>query len=279
MTQIANALTVDFEDWYQGLEIPHTEWEGYEDRIVAVGERLLRLFDEAGARATFFILGYVAEKQPGIVKEIAAAGHEIATHGYSHSFIYRQTPQLFREELTRAVKRLEDLTGQKVLGHRAPFFSITKESLWALDILAELGIRYDSSIFPVLNYRYGIEDAPRWPYPIEAAEQSLMEFPVSTCRILGRNIPVAGGAYFRIYPYALSRAALRSINRAGHPFAFYIHPWEIDPDHPRIALPRRIALTHYFNLRATETRLRRLLNDFSFEPMGEVLNVCRAKSA
>jgi len=279
MTQIANALTVDFDDWYQGLEIPHTEWDGYEDRIVGVGERLLRLFDEAGARATFFILGYVAEKQPGIVKEIAAAGHEIATHGYSHSFIYRQTPQLFREELTRAVKRLEDLTGQKVRGHRAPFFSITKESLWALDILAELGIRYDSSIFPVLNYRYGIEDAPRWPYPIEAAEQSLMEFPVSTCRVLGRNVPVAGGAYFRIYPYALSRAALRSINWEGHPFAFYIHPWEIDPDHPRVALPRRIALTHYFNLRATEGRLRRLLKDFSFEPMGEVLNVCRAKSA
>src|SRR5438128_3404014 len=139
MKPVTNALTVDFEDWYQGLEIPHTEWEGYEDRIVGVGQRLLRLFDEAGARATFFILGYVAEKQPGIIKEIAAAGHEIATHGYSHSFIYQQTPQQFREELMRAVKRLEDLTGQQVLGHRAPFFSITKESLWALDILAEIG--------------------------------------------------------------------------------------------------------------------------------------------
>ncbi len=271
--QITNALTIDFEDWYQGLEIPHTEWADYEDRIAPVGRRLLELLASMGARATFFVLGYVAERHPEIVREIADAGHEIGTHGYSHSFIYRQTPELFRTELSRSIRALQDVTGRQVLGHRAPFFSITEQSLWALEILGELGIRYDSSIFPVLNYRYGIEDAPRWPYQLEAGAHKLMEFPISTWRLWGRNLPVAGGAYFRIYPYSFTRRAFRSINSQGNPVAFYLHPWEIDPSQPRIALPRRIALTHYFNLGATENRLRRLLGDFKFAPMAEVLNV------
>jgi polysaccharide deacetylase family protein (PEP-CTERM system associated) len=272
-TETVNALTIDFEDWYQGLEIPHADWAGYEDRIEPVGHRLLNLLDETGTRATFFVLGYVAERHPAIVREIAARGHEIATHGYSHSFIYDQTPEMFRREMSRAIDHLEDTTGQKVLGHRAPFFSITRQSLWALEVLGELGIRYDSSIFPVLNYRYGIESAPRWPYKIEAGARQLTEFPISTWRLFGRNIPVAGGAYFRIYPYSFTRRAFQAINREGHPIAFYLHPWEIDPAQPRIPLPRRIALTHYFNLGATEGRLRRLLKDFNFAPMREVLGV------
>ena len=271
--QVTNALTIDFEDWYQGLEIPHTEWGAYEDRIAPAGRRLLRLLDEAGARATFFVLGYVAERYPEIVREIAAAGHEIGTHGYSHTLIYQQTPEVFREEMGRAVHTLEDLTGKEVLGHRAPFFSITRDSLWALEVLGDLGIRYDSSIFPVLNYRYGIADAPRWPYQIAAGARTITEFPISTWQVWGRNLPVAGGAYFRIYPYALTRRAFQSINALGHPITFYLHPWEIDPEHPRIPLPRRIALTHYWNLRATEGRLRRLLRDFKFAPMKEVLDV------
>jgi len=270
---VTNALTIDFEDWYQGLEIPYDQWDQYEDRIVAVGRRLLKLLDETKTRATFFVLGYVAEQHPEIVREIAAAGHEIGTHGYSHTLIYQQTPELFRQELSRAVHGLEDLSGKKVLGHRAPFFSITQKSLWALEILSELGIRYDSSIFPVVNYRYGIADAPRWPYEITVGENTLTEFPISTWQMWGRNVPIAGGAYFRIYPYALTRRALQSINRQGRPVTFYLHPWEIDPHHPRIPLPRRIALTHYFNLGATEGRLRRLLRDFKFAPMKEVLNV------
>ena len=272
-TEITNALTIDFEDWYQGLEIPHTAWADYEDRIVPVGRRLLELLGDSHTRATFFILGYVAERHPEIVREIADAGHEIATHGYSHSFIYKQTPELFRAEMKRAIDNLEDITGEKVLGHRAPFFSITKESLWALEVLGDLGIRYDSSIFPVLNYRYGIESAPRWPYQIAAGESNLTEFPISTWRLLGRNLPVAGGAYFRIYPYRFTRRAFRAINGEGYPVAFYLHPWELDPAQPRIPLPRRIALTHYFNLAATEGRLRRLLKDFNFAPMREVLGV------
>jgi polysaccharide deacetylase family protein (PEP-CTERM system associated) len=160
-----------------------------------------------------------------------------------------------------------------VIGHRAPFFSITRDSYWALDILAENGIKYDSSIFPVVNYRYGIPDAPRWPYTIATPSGDIREFPVTTCRLFGRNLPVAGGAYFRIYPYALTRMAFRRVNKLGHAATFYLHPWEIDPDHPRIPLPRRIAATHYHNLRATEGRLRKLLADFRFAPMAEVLNV------
>lgn len=267
------ALTIDFEDWYQGLEIPHTDWAQYEDRIGRSGRRLLELLAEAGTRATFFVLGYVAERHPDLVKEIRSAGHELGTHGYSHTLIYKQSPALFKEELTRSVRVIEDLTGERVLGHRAPFFSITKESLWALDILRELGLRYDSSIFPVKNYRYGIEDAPRWPHALDVDGKALIEFPITTWRVMGMNVPVAGGAYFRIYPYALTKTALATVERSGHPFVFYLHPWEVDAEHPRIALPRRIAVTHYFNLAATESRLRRLLRDFRFGPMSDVLGI------
>lgn len=272
-SEVINALTIDFEDWYQGLEIAHTQWAGYEDRLPFAGRRLLGLLDQAGVRATFFVLGAVAERHPELVQEIGEAGHEVATHGYSHTPVYQMSPEAFREELRRSMGLLENLTRMPVLGHRAPFFSITRESLWALEILAECGIRYDSSIFPVVNYRYGIPDAPRWPHAIEAGGAAMMEFPLSTLRILGRNIPVAGGAYFRIYPYAITRWGFRSINRQAQPVVFYLHPWEIDPEHPRIRLPRRIALTHYFNLQATEGRLRRLLADFQFAPMSEVLGV------
>jgi polysaccharide deacetylase family protein (PEP-CTERM system associated) len=268
-----NALTIDFEDWYQGLEIPHSDWDGFEDRIGRSGRHLLEILAAAGARATFFVLGYVAERHPELVREIREAGHEIGTHGYSHTLIYRQTPELFKQELTRAVGALQDITGEKPLGHRAPFFSITRQSLWALDILAELGLRYDSSIFPVKNYRYGIEDAPRWPYSLQAGGAPLYEFPITTWRVFGVNVPVSGGAYFRIYPYAFTRAALRAAAAGGQPMVFYLHPWEIDPEHPRIPLPRRIAATHYFNLGATEGRLKRLLRDFRFAPMSEVLGV------
>ena len=269
---VINAMTIDFEDWYQGLEIPCSQWSGFEDRIHISGRRLLEVLAEVGIRATFFVLGYVAERHPGLIREIAAAGHEIGTHGYSHTLIYTQTREVFREELRRAVHVVEDAVGSKILGHRAPFFSVTRRSMWAIDVLSELGIAYDSSIFPVRNYRYGIEDAPRAPYDIKVGERTVKEFPISTWRLLGRNLPIAGGAYFRILPYPVTRAGLRSVNREGQPAVFYIHPWEFDPEHPRIALPRRIAATHYFNLKATSARYRKLLRDFRFAPMREILN-------
>ena len=270
---ITNALTIDFEDWYQGLEIPYTQWDGFEDRIAIVGRKLLQILDEVGTKATFFVLSFVAEKHPEVIKAIEKAEHEIGTHGFSHTLIYKQSPQVFRQEMERAVGFLEDLTGKKVIGHRAPFFSITKHSLWALDILGELGILFDSSIFPVLNYRYGIADAPRFPYDIKRAHFTLKEFPISTLQLPKVTLPISGGAYFRIYPYQVTKQALRVVNRSGKPFTFYLHPWELDADHPHIDLPRRIALTHYFNLGKTETRFRKLLRDFKFEPMKEVLNV------
>lgn len=270
---ITNALTIDFEDWYQGLEIPYSEWGKFEERIETAGEKLLQILDDAGTRATFFMLGYVAEKHPDLVKRVEAAGHEIGTHGFSHTLIYTQKPEVFKEELTRAIKFLEDLTGKKVLGHRAPFFSITKDSLWALDILGELGVKYDSSIFPILNYRYGIADAPRFPYQIRSNGHEFTEFPISTLKLPGFTMPISGGAYFRIYPYQLTKQAIKAVNRSGQPATFYLHPWELDPDHPRIDVPRRIALTHYFNLGATERRLRKLLCDFKMAPMGEVLGI------
>jgi polysaccharide deacetylase family protein (PEP-CTERM system associated) len=272
-----NALTIDFEDWYQGLEIPHTEWNGFEDRILIAGRKLLRILDETGTKATFFVLGFLAEKYPDLIREIDKAGHEIGTHGFSHMFIYRQTPDVFRGEMKRAISFLENLTGKKVIGHRAPFFSITKQSLWALDILGELGIRYDSSIFPVLNYRYGIVDAPRYPHDMQCGEVTLKEFPISTLQLLKVTLPISGGAYFRIYPYQLTKQAIRAVNRSRNPVTFYLHPWELDPDQPRINLPRRISLTHYFNLGATEKRFRRLLRDFDFRPMKTVLNITQGE--
>lgn len=271
--QITNALTIDFEDWYQGLEIPYSEWDKFEDRIEFAGDKLLQILEEENAKATFFMLGYASEKFPALVKRIKEAGHEIGTHGFSHTLIYKQSQELYREEMTRAISFLEDLTGDKVVGHRAPYFSITKDSLWALDILGELGIKYDSSIFPVLNYRYGIAGAPRFPYEIKRDNFTMQEFPVSTLQLPKVTLPISGGAYFRIYPYQLTKQALKSVNRSGKPVTFYLHPWELDPEHPRIDLPRRIALTHYFNLGATERRFRKLLRDFKFAPMRDVLNI------
>jgi polysaccharide deacetylase family protein (PEP-CTERM system associated) len=271
---LLNALTIDLEDWYQGLEIGREHWSAFEDRIDLSGRKLLALLAEAGTRATFFVLGHVAERHPDLIREAATAGHEIATHGESHQFVYRMSTDSFRTEIRDAAERLRQLAGQPVFGHRAPFFSVTKASLWALDVLVELGFRYDSSVFPVRNYRYGIVDAPRWPYRTGGRDgRGLTEFPISTWRLFGTNVPIAGGAYFRIYPYAVTRMGLRSINRQGHPAVFYLHPWELDPGHPRVPVPRRISATHYFNLSATEGRLRRLLRDFRFAPMGEVLGV------
>ena len=218
MSEVLNAFTVDLEDWYQGLEIGPEAWDGFDDRLRVGSDRLLRLLDAASVQATFFVLGYAAERAPDLI--------------------------------------------------RAPFFSITKQSEWAFDVLAECGIECDSSVFPVQNYRYGIADAPRWRYQVRPG---LTEFPLSTYRLRGRNIPVGGGAYFRIYPYTLTRYALRAINDEGGAAVFYIHPWELDPDHPQLDLPRRISLTHYWNLAATERRLERLLADFRFASLGRVL--------
>jgi len=264
-----HALTVDVEDWYQGIEIEPEQWGAWPSRIDDSLGRLLDLFDENGSKGTFFILGWLAEKRPELVKLIAGRGHEIGTHGYSHRLLYKLTPEQFAEELTRSISLLEDLSGKPVRSHRAAFFSITKNSLWALDILLAQGISLDSSIFPVHNYRYGIPDAPRHPYRYKKAGKSLIEFPITTLRFAGKNLPFAGGFYLRFFPYPFLKAAFGRVAKSGHSAVLYIHPWEIDPEHPRIPLPKRIALTHYHNLGSTENKLRRLLKAFAFVPLSE----------
>ena len=267
---VTNAFTVDLEDWYQGLEIELVDWGRFEDRLRIGVERLLNRLEEAGARATFFVLGYAGEQAPELVREIHARGHEIGTHGYSHQFVYRLGREEFRRDVQRSLEVLDKIIQVPVLGYRAPFFSITREAQWAFEILRECGIAYDSSVFPVYNYRYGIPDAPRWVYQIR---EGLTEFPLSTCRFWNRNIPVGGGAYFRLFPYTFTRRGLRRINASGRAAVFYIHPWELDPAQPRLKLPRRIGLTHYWNLQGTDKRLQRLLQEFRFTTMGQVLGI------
>lgn len=272
-----NALTIDVEDYYHvsALEsvVADTPWEHYESRVDANTRRLLDLLDAHQTRATFFVLGWVAERHPHLVHTIAARGHEVASHGYAHQRVYTQTPAQFRAETQRAKALLEDLIGQAVRGYRAASYSITRQSLWALDILHEAGFVYDSSIFPIRHDLYGIPDAPRFCYAVPATKATpLIEFPLSTVRLGGVNCPVAGGGYLRLFPYAYTRWGIRTLNRReGQPAVVYLHPWEVDPDQPRLAARGLSRFRHYTNLDKMAGRLTRLLDEFSFGTMYEVL--------
>lgn len=274
---IVNAMTIDVEDYFQvsafeGV-VPRTEWDRLESRVTTNTERLLELFGEHSVTGTFFVLGWVAERVPQLVARIAAAGHEIASHGYAHRLIYHQSPDEFREDVRRAKSVIENASGQRVRGYRAPSYSITTRSLWALDVLLEEGHDYDSSIFPIRHDRYGIPRSPRHPYVLSRDERSIVEAPASTVRVASMNLPVAGGGYFRILPYAWTRWGLNRLNRReGRPAIFYLHPWEIDPDQPRLAAGWLSEFRHYRNLHKTERRLRRLLQHFAFGPLGALLD-------
>ena len=267
---VENAFTVDLEDWYQGLEIDMAEWNDFEDRLWIGVRKLLNLLDEFGVCATFFALGYAAERAPELVREIHARGHEIGTHGYGHQFVYKMGKEAFRRDLYRSLEVLDRILQVPIKGYRAPFFSITRAADWAFDVMREAGIVYDSSVFPVYNYRYGMAGAPRWIYQ---ARNGLTEFPLSTYRIWSHNFPLGGGAYFRIFPYKFTRYAMRQINAGKRAVVFYIHPWELDPEHPRLELPRRLSLTHYWNLDGTEKRIRKMMSEFSFSSMSKVLEM------
>lgn len=273
---IQNALTVDVEDYFQVSAFadsiaPH-EWGRHSLRVEQNTHKLLDLFDERQIKATFFVLGWVAERTRELILEIARRGHEVACHGYSHQLVYNQTPEVFQQETVRAKSLLEDIVQQPVRGYRAASYSITNRSLWALDILAEAGFDYDSSIFPVRHDRYGIPDSPELPHVLETpAGHKLVEFPLSTARFMGYRLPIAGGGYFRLYPYWLSHAGLRQINRRQQPFIFYLHPWEIDPEQPRISASWFSRFRHYNNLDKCETRLRKLASDFQFTTVEKVL--------
>jgi polysaccharide deacetylase family protein (PEP-CTERM system associated) len=273
--QIVNAMTIDVEDYFHvsvfdGV-VPRSQWSRLETRVCANTERLLEMFDEARTQSTFFVLGWVAERWPHLVQQIAERGHEIASHGYGHRLVYDQTPRQFRDDVRRAKGLLESAAGTQVFGYRAPSYSITPRSLWALDVLIEEGFRYDASIFPVHHDRYGIPVSARHPYRIERESGSLWEAPASTVRCGSMNLPIGGGGYFRILPYAWTRWGIARLNQVERrPAIFYLHPWEIDPDQPRLEASLLSRFRHYRHLDRTEARLRALLRDFQFGPLMSV---------
>ncbi|MEO6726868.1 MAG: XrtA system polysaccharide deacetylase [Blastocatellia bacterium] len=276
--ELVNALTVDVEDYYQveafADVVRREDWSHWEPRVERNTHRLLNLFARRNVRGTFFILGWVAERYPQLVREIAAAGHEIACHSYQHQLIHTQTREEFRADVRRAKLLLEEIIGTEVIGYRAPTYSIMRETLWALDVLVEEGFRYDSSIFPIHHDRYGIPGAERHLHIVRCTAGEIAEFPPSTVRVAGMNIPVAGGGYFRLLPYPLFRWGVRRINRNdGQPTIFMIHAWEVDPEQPVIAGTRLNIWRHRNNLHRTEARLERLLDDFRFAPVRDVLRM------
>lgn len=265
---ITNILTIDVEDYFQvenfKQAVKFSDWDNYELRVEANTDKILSMLEKAGARATFFVLGWIANKCPGIVKKIKAGGHEIASHGFAHGLIYQQTPDVFREDLLRSKQILEDIVQQPVIGYRAPTYSLTKDCRWALDILLEEGFQYDSSIFPLRRQRGGIVDAPRFINQHQLNGKALMEVPITTNRVLGQNISVAGGGYFRLFPLSLIRWSVKDVNNEGQPAVLYLHPWEFDPDQPRIKAGWASSFKHYVNLDSTQQKLETLLKDFRF---------------
>ena len=273
---IVNALTVDVEDYFQVSAfdriVPRNAWSTFDSRVAANTHRLLDLFDASGVKATFFTLGWIASHHPQLIRDIASRGHEIASHGYHHQLVYTLTPGQFREDVRAAKATLEDLSGQPVVGFRAPSFSIVTASLWALDVLIEEGYLYDTSIFPIRHDRYGIPDAPRHIHRIDRPSGSIIEMPPSTMKVGGVNLPIAGGGYFRLLPYAVTQWGIRRVNRVDRvPAMFYLHPWEIDPQQPRFAVGAATRLRHYSGLSRTAARLTRLLREFRFDAVASVL--------
>ena len=273
---IQNAFTVDVEDYFQVgafTDIIHPEhWDTWEFRAEKNTDRILDALDHAGKKGTFFILGWIANKSPQLVKRIADCGHVVASHGYGHQLVYTQSEEVFREDVHKTRVMLQDITGQPILSYRAPSFSITSKTPWAHRVLVECGYKYDSSVFPIYHDLHGNPNAPTHIHTIETEAGALMEFPPAVIKIFGQNIPTGGGGYFRLFPFEISKRMLRSINQKGNPFVFYIHPWEIDPEQPRIPnASMKSRFRHYINLKRTYSRLQRLLNAFEFAPMETVL--------
>jgi polysaccharide deacetylase family protein (PEP-CTERM system associated) len=273
-----HAMTIDVEDYFHVAALANvvkpSQWDAQPSRVVNNTHKLLDLFESKGIKGTFFVLGWVAEKHPDLVKLIASKGHEIASHGYSHQLIYSQTQSTFREETRRSKEILEQLVQKPVVGYRAASYSITKKSLWALDILAELGFEWDSSIFPVYHDNYGIPDTPNEPYQIKTRNGgTLTEYPITSARKFGLAIPAAGGGYFRQFPYAVFRYLFQVASESNSvPKIFYLHPWEVDPDQPKFNNASWFSrFRHYTNLDKCEHRLNRLIDDFEFGTLSDSL--------
>lgn len=275
LTPIRNAMTVDVEDYFQvsafAAHIPRESWESIPCRVERNIDRILILFDEKQTKATFFTLGWIAERYPAMVKRIVSNGHELASHGWAHQRVSDQKPPEFLDDIVRSKALLEDISGQKILGYRAPSFSIGNDTLWALDLLEEAGYRYSSSIYPIQHDHYGMPNAPRFAfYPKNNG--GLLELPVTTVRLFKRNIPAGGGGYFRLWPYTFSRWLLQRVNHLEkHSAIFYFHPWEIDYEQPRQqGINAKTRFRHYFNLRHMEKRVKALTRDFSWDRMDRI---------
>lgn len=271
-----NAMTVDVEDFFQvsAFEsiISPEQWQEYQPRVDHNTRRLLDLFAEKGVKSTFFVLGWVAERYPELIKEIHKQGHEVASHGYAHRRATEQTPEVFRQDVQRSRDHLEDLLAEKLSGYRAPSFSIGYDSEWAFEVLADLGFKYSSSTYPVKHDLYGTPDWPRFAY---TRPEGIVEIPIPTLKIMGKQIPIGGGGYFRLYPYKVTEKLVKKyLKDEKQPYSFYFHPWEIDADQPRLKhAPLKSRFRHYVNLHRTEGKLIRLLEDFSWSTMRDVYGV------
>ncbi len=278
-----NGISIDVEEYFHALNLrrafPEERWEQLPWRVEAGVDCVLRILERTGHKATFFVLGWVAEHEPEIVKRIAAEGHEIASHGHSHRMAQELGPEPFVEDVRRSVELLEPLAGAPVRGFRASTFSITRDTWWAMEALANLGLDYDSSIFPVRHDRYGIPDFARTPQLVQEDGWQLVELPLLTWRVAGMNLPAAGGGYLRQFPLWYTRRAVRRMNEEGGPAIFYVHPWEFDPDQPRAptgTISRIGSIRHYRNLDRTAERLERLLDEFEFGTLADIADQCHA---
>lgn len=275
---VVSAFSVDVEDYFHDEAFRQlmkpSDWESLEQRVEPNTRRLISLLDEFDVKATFFVLGWVAERQPELVSDIHRAGHEVGIHGYDHRPITVLTPAEFREDIRRTKNIVEDIIGEPVLGYRAPTFSIVEETLWALEVMADEGIQYDSSVFPIVHDRYGMPRADRYPHTERLGERQLAEFPMSTIRLGGRNLPFVGGGYLRLLPMWYVRWGMRRVTTAeGRPSMVYVHPWEIDPGHPVLDVGFAARIRHYRGLSRVEERLRELLTNFRFNTARSVLGI------
>ena len=273
---IRNAFTVDLEDWYQGIEMPYSSWGQYEKRVEIGLDRLLQLLSDSNTKATFFTLGWIAEKYPHIIKKLQALGHEMASHGYTHEKVYNLTPEAFRQEIRNTKKRIEDLTGAAINAYRAPFFSITTACLWAFEILRQEGYTIDCSVSPVKTWRYGINSAPDHIFKI--SDVDMIEFPVTTFNVLGKRLAL-GGAYFRLFPYAISQHNYKKKVKRDDYSMFFIHPWEYDHAHPyEEKMEMKARFTHYTNLKKTYRNTEKLLRQIPFGTVAESIHSYKSEN-
>jgi polysaccharide deacetylase family protein (PEP-CTERM system associated) len=280
LAKMKNALSIDLEDYYHvtafAQEAGADDWQSKKSRIEESTDKLLQQFSDADCKATFFVLGWLVESKPALIRQIADLGHEIACHSHKHRLVYEMTPDEFREDTYRAKELLEEASGKAILGYRAPSFSIGEKSLWAFEILLELGFTFDSSIFPVRHPNYGMPAAPRFPFLVCTPRGTIVEFPMPTVALGRRRSPIGGGAYLRLLPYWYTRWGIGFINsQEERPVCVYLHPWELDTGQPRMRGSLTAHLRHYFGLRGTEAKLHKLLSDFEFGTLGSLIAECK----